>query len=67
MNFYTSIFKNSKVGNVTRYGEAGSGKMGSVVVATFEIEGHGPQRRPDVQVHSGHFVRRALPDSGRSR
>ena len=23
MNFYASIFKNSKVGNVSRYGEAG--------------------------------------------
>ena len=39
MNFYTSIFKNSKVGTVTRYGEAGPGKKGSVMVATFEIEG----------------------------
>jgi predicted 3-demethylubiquinone-9 3-methyltransferase (glyoxalase superfamily) len=39
MNFYTSIFKNSKVGNVTRYGEAGPGENGSVMVATFEIEG----------------------------
>ena len=39
MNFYTSIFKNSKVGSVTRYGEAGPGKKGSVMIATFEIEG----------------------------
>jgi predicted 3-demethylubiquinone-9 3-methyltransferase (glyoxalase superfamily) len=39
MNFYTSIFKNSKVGSVTRYGEAGPGEKGSVMVATFEIEG----------------------------
>jgi len=39
MNFYTSIFKNSKVGNVTRYGEAGPGEHGSVMTATFEIEG----------------------------
>src|SRR3990172_6681359 len=39
MNFYTSIFKNSKVGNVTRYGEAGPGEKGSVMIATFEIEG----------------------------
>jgi predicted 3-demethylubiquinone-9 3-methyltransferase (glyoxalase superfamily) len=28
MNFYTSIFKNSKVGSVTRYGEAGPGPKG---------------------------------------
>jgi hypothetical protein len=28
MNFYISIFKNSKVGGVTRYGEAGPGLKG---------------------------------------
>lgn len=39
MNFYTSIFKNSKIGNVTRYGEAGPGPKGSVMTATFELEG----------------------------
>ena len=41
--FYASIFKNSKIGNVTRYGEAGatvSGRpKGSVMTVTFEIEG----------------------------
>jgi len=25
MNFYTSIFKNSKIGSVSRYGESGPG------------------------------------------
>jgi len=39
MTFYTSIFKNSKVGDVMRYGDAGPGKKGSVLTATFEIEG----------------------------
>ena len=39
VNFYTSIFKNSKTGNVSLYGEAGPGKPGSVMVATFELEG----------------------------
>lgn len=39
MNFYTSIFKNSKVGNVMRYGDAGPGPKGTVMSATFEIEG----------------------------
>ena len=39
MNFYTSIFKNSKVGNVTRYGEVGPGERGSVMTATFKIAG----------------------------
>ncbi len=41
--FYVSIFKNSKIGNTTRYGEAGakvSGRpKGSVMTVTFEIEG----------------------------
>jgi len=39
MNFYTSVFKNSKVGNVSRYGEAGPGPKGSVMVASFELDG----------------------------
>lgn len=39
IKFYTSIFKNSKVGNVTRYGDAGPGPKGSVMSATFELEG----------------------------
>ncbi|MGJ7494018.1 VOC family protein [Variovorax sp. RT4R15] len=39
MNFYTAIFKNAKVGNVTRYGDAGPGPKGSVMSATFELEG----------------------------
>lgn len=39
MNFYTSIFKNSKISNVSRYGEAGPGPAGSVMTATFELEG----------------------------
>jgi len=40
MNFYTSIFENSRVGSVTRYGEAGPGPKGSVMIASFELEGH---------------------------
>ena len=39
MNFYTSIFKHSKVGNVMRYGDAGPGPKGSIMSAEFEIEG----------------------------
>jgi predicted 3-demethylubiquinone-9 3-methyltransferase (glyoxalase superfamily) len=39
MNFYTSVFKNSKVLSVTRYGEAGPGPKGSVMTAAFELEG----------------------------
>ena len=39
MNFYTSVFKHAKVGNVARYGAAGPGPAGSVISATFELEG----------------------------
>ncbi|SRR5258708_23118585 len=39
MNFYTSIFKNSKLLNIMRYGEAGPGPKGSVMSATFELDG----------------------------
>lgn len=39
MNFYVSVFKNSKVGKVTRYGEAGPGPKGTVMSATFELDG----------------------------
>src|SRR5882757_2413138 len=39
MNFYTSIFKNSKVGKVSRYGEAGPGPKGTVMVAQFQLDG----------------------------
>ena len=39
MNFYTSIFKNSKIGRVTRYGQEGPGPKGTVMSATFQLEG----------------------------
>jgi predicted 3-demethylubiquinone-9 3-methyltransferase (glyoxalase superfamily) len=42
-NFYISIFKNSKIGDVTYYGKEGyeihRRKEGSVLTAEFEIEG----------------------------
>ena len=39
MNYYCSIFKNSKIGSLTRYGEAGPGAQGTVMSATFQLEG----------------------------
>ncbi|MFO7526559.1 MAG: VOC family protein [Ignavibacteriaceae bacterium] len=43
-NFYTSLFKNSKIGKVTRYDEASSKASGqpagSVLTIEFEIEGY---------------------------
>jgi predicted 3-demethylubiquinone-9 3-methyltransferase (glyoxalase superfamily) len=38
-NFYVSVFKNSKIVNVSRYGAAGPGQQGSVMSVTFELEG----------------------------
>jgi predicted 3-demethylubiquinone-9 3-methyltransferase (glyoxalase superfamily) len=37
--FYTSIFKNSKIGRISRYGEGGPGPKGAVMSATFELDG----------------------------
>ena len=39
MNFYTAIFKNSKVVNIMRYGEVGPGPKGTVMAATFQLDG----------------------------
>jgi predicted 3-demethylubiquinone-9 3-methyltransferase (glyoxalase superfamily) len=39
MNFYVSIFKNSRVVSVSRFGEAGPGPAGTVMTATFELDG----------------------------
>jgi len=39
MNFYVSVFKNSKIISVTRYGEAGPGPKGTVMTASFQIDG----------------------------
>src|SRR4029077_16700138 len=38
-NFYVSIFKNSKIGTVNRYGDHGPGPKGTVMIATFQIDG----------------------------
>src|SRR5438128_1086657 len=38
-NFYTSIFKNSNVVKVTRYGDTGPGPKGSVMTVAFELDG----------------------------
>lgn len=38
-NFYTSIFKNSKIVKVARYGEAGPGPAGTAMTVVFQLEG----------------------------
>ena len=39
MNFYVSIFKNSKVVRVTRFGDAGPGPKAAIMSVTFQLEG----------------------------
>ena len=38
-NFYVSIFKDSRIKSVSRYGEGGPGAKGSVMSVTFQLEG----------------------------
>src|SRR5215472_5869390 len=38
-NLYVSIFKDSKIGSIKRYGEAGPGPKGSVMIVKFTLEG----------------------------
>jgi predicted 3-demethylubiquinone-9 3-methyltransferase (glyoxalase superfamily) len=45
---YTSIFKNSRITTVARYGDAGPGPKGSAMTVAFELEARvpRPERRP---------------------
>jgi predicted 3-demethylubiquinone-9 3-methyltransferase (glyoxalase superfamily) len=38
-NFYVSLFPNSRIKHMSRYGDAGPGPKGSVMVVSFELEG----------------------------
>lgn len=38
-NFYVSVFKNSRITDVSRYGDEGPGPAGSVMVVAFELDG----------------------------
>ena len=39
VNFYVSLFPNSKVTSMSRHGDAGPGPKGSVMSATFQLDG----------------------------
>ena len=39
VSHYLSIFKNSKIGQILRCGEAGPGPKGSILTMTFQLEG----------------------------
>jgi predicted 3-demethylubiquinone-9 3-methyltransferase (glyoxalase superfamily) len=38
-NFYVSVFGNSRITHLSRYGDAGPGSKGSVMMVGFELEG----------------------------
>jgi predicted 3-demethylubiquinone-9 3-methyltransferase (glyoxalase superfamily) len=38
-NFYTSVFPNSRITHVSRYGEAGPRPAGTVMTVSFELDG----------------------------
>ncbi len=38
-NFYVSVFPNSKLGSIARYGEAGPGEAETVMTVDFELNG----------------------------
>jgi predicted 3-demethylubiquinone-9 3-methyltransferase (glyoxalase superfamily) len=40
VNFYTSIFKSSKIVNTMLCGDAGPGPKGTILTITFQLEGH---------------------------
>ena len=50
--FYTSVFPNSKITNVSRYGEAGPREAGMVLTVDFELDG-----QPYTAINGGpHFT-----------
>jgi predicted 3-demethylubiquinone-9 3-methyltransferase (glyoxalase superfamily) len=38
-SFYVSLFKNSRINSVTRYGDAGPGPKGQAMIVSFNLEG----------------------------
>jgi predicted 3-demethylubiquinone-9 3-methyltransferase (glyoxalase superfamily) len=38
-NFYCSVFKNSRIVNSSRYGDAGPGPKGTIMTITFDLDG----------------------------
>jgi len=63
-NFYVSVFGNSKVESITRYGEAGPAPKGTVmtVALNWRAEIHGTEWRPALQIHTGRLVLCCLRD-----
>jgi predicted 3-demethylubiquinone-9 3-methyltransferase (glyoxalase superfamily) len=70
MNFYTSIFKNSRIGKVSRYGDAGPGPKGTVMVGTIYLAGQEfmvLNGVPSLQAHARVFPAGKLRDAGEEK
>ena len=72
VSFYTSIFKNSRIVSITRYGEEGaeaSGRpKGTVMTVAFQLDGQefvALNGGPYFQVHRGNIICRQLRIAGR--
>jgi predicted 3-demethylubiquinone-9 3-methyltransferase (glyoxalase superfamily) len=69
MSFYTSIFKNSRIGSISRYGEEGPGPKGTVMSGTFQLEGQkflALNGGPQFTFFASHIVPCELRDAARS-
>ena len=69
VNFYISIFKNSKIGTITRYGEGGAWTKGGGNVRDIPARRtkiHSLERWSTIHFLSSHIVLRELRDAGRS-
>ena len=69
-NYYVSIFPNSKIVSITRYGEAGPRPKGTVLTVLFELDGQqfvALNGGPEFKFTEAVSLLRELHKSGRSR
>ena len=65
--FYVSLFKNSRITDVSRYGEAGPRPAGTVMVVSFELDGQpftALNGGPEFTFRRGHLLPDRLPVPG---
>lgn len=70
VQFYLSVFRNSKHLRTLRYAREGPGPAGTVMTVAFRIEDQeftALKRRPGLHVFAGNILCHQLHDSGRSR
>jgi|SRR5579864_3236631 len=66
--FYVSLFRNSKIKDISRCGEGRPcGEGHGRAIRARRSRSYSAQRRPTLQVHRSHFAYGQLPDPGRSR